>query len=318
VKILIADDSATPRQMLRRELEKLGHECVVAEDGNEAWTLFQSVGADVVISDWMMPGMDGDEFCRRVRSHPSAPYVYFILLTSLEGLKHVVEGMQAGADDYLTKPFDNDELATRLIAAERVASLHRRLATQQAELERLNAGLFEDSRRDPLTGLGNRRRQDEDLATMIARAERYGHALCVALFDIDSFKQYNDTRGHLEGDAILRSIAAALVHQSRGGDSLYRYGGEELLVVFPEQTLETAAIGAERMRKAVEELAISHPANPPDGLVTVSAGVARFEPELKDDVERFLARADAALYEAKESGRNRVVVQRAEGAEMPA
>jgi diguanylate cyclase (GGDEF)-like protein len=318
VKILIADDSATPRQMLRRELEKLGHECVVAEDGNEAWTLFQSVGAEVVISDWMMPGMDGDEFCRRVRSHPSAPYVYFILLTSLEGRKHVVEGMQAGADDYLTKPFDNDELATRLIAAERVTSLHRRLATQQAALERYNAGLFDDSRRDPLTGLGNRRRQDEDLATGVARAERYGHSLCVALFDIDYFKEYNDTRGHLEGDAILRSVAAALARESRGGDTLYRYGGDELLVVFPEQTLESAAIGAERLRKALEALAISHPGKPPDGLVTVSVGVARFEPELKDDVERLLARADAALYDAKESGRNRVVVRRAEGAEAPA
>jgi diguanylate cyclase (GGDEF)-like protein len=318
MKILIADDSATPRQMLRRELEKLGHECVVAEDGNEAWTLFQSVGADVVISDWMMPGMDGDEFCRRVRSHPSAPYVYFILLTSLEGRKHVLEGMRAGADDYLTKPFDNDELATRLIAAERVAGLHRRLATQQAELERLNAGLFEDSRCDPLTGLGNRRRQDEDLETMVSRAQRYGHALCVALFDIDNFKRYNDTSGHLEGDAILRSVAATLARQSRGGDSLYRYGGEELLVVFPEQTLESAAIGAERMRKAVEELAIPHPGRPPDGVVTVSAGVARFEPELKDDVERLLARADAALYEAKESGRNRVVVRGPTGAGTPA
>jgi diguanylate cyclase (GGDEF)-like protein len=318
VKILIADDSATPRQLLRRELEKLGHECVVAEDGNEAWTLFQSVGADVVISDWMMPGMDGDEFCRRVRSHPSAPYVYFILLTSLEGRRHIVQGMQAGADDYLTKPFDNDELATRLIAADRVTALHRRLATQQEELERLNAGLFEDSRRDPLTGLGNRRRQDEDLRTLLGRAERYGHTLCVALFDIDNFKQYNDTRGHLEGDGILRSIASALERQSRSGDAVYRYGGEELLVVFPEQTLETAALAAERMRKAIEGLAISHPAMPPDGIVTVSAGVARLEPELQDDVERLLARADAALYEAKESGRNRVVVRGAEGAGTPA
>ena len=318
MKILIADDSATPRQMLRRQLEKLGHECVVAEDGNEAWTLFQSVGAEVVISDWMMPGMDGDEFCRRVRSDPDAPYTYFILLTSLEGRKHVVRGMQAGADDYLTKPFDNDELATRLIAAERVTSLHKRLAAQQAELEQLNAGLFDDSRSDPLTGLGNRRRQDEDLDTMVARAQRYGHSLCVALFDIDSFKQYNDSCGHLEGDAVLRSIASALTRESRGGDALYRYGGEELLVVFPEQTLKSAAIGAERMRKTVEALAITHPAKPPDGLVTVSAGVARFEPDLKDDVERLLARADAALYEAKEAGRNRVVVRGPEGAEVPA
>jgi DNA-binding response OmpR family regulator len=117
MKILIADDSATPRLMLQRELEGLGHECIVACDGTEAWRLFQDSGVDVVISDWMMPGMDGDELCQRVRADTGAPYAYFILHTSLEDLNHVVQGMQAGADDYLTKPFQRDQLATRLIAA---------------------------------------------------------------------------------------------------------------------------------------------------------------------------------------------------------
>lgn len=305
MKILIADDSPTPRLMLQRELEGLGHECLVARDGCEAWELFQGSGVDVVISDWMMPGMDGDEFCRRVRSDPEAPYPYFILHTSLDDLKHVVRGMQAGADDYLVKPFERDQLATRLIAARRITTLYRRLASQQVELERLNAMLFEDSRHDRLTGLGNRRRLDEDLEQLADRAKRYEHVFSVALFDVDRFKQYNDTAGHAAGDEVLRSVAAALTEQCRSGDGAYRYGGEELLLAFPEQPLENAMVAAERMRAAVEVLGIPHPGLAPPAVVTVSGGVACYAPH--DTVATLLGRADAALYHAKEAGRNRVV-----------
>src|SRR5215207_6678342 len=254
MKILIADDSPTPRLMLQRELEGLGHECIVACDGTEAWELFQGSGVDVVISDWMMPGMDGDELCRRVRADTRAPYAYFILHTSLEDLKHVVQGMQAGADDYLTKPFQRDQLATRLIAADRLTVLHRQLASQQTELERLNQMLFEDSRHDRLTGLGNRRRLDEDLERLADQVRRYDHALSVVLFDVDRFKQYNDSAGHAAGDEVLRRVAATLAEQCRSADAAYRYGGEELLVAFPEQNLQHASIAAERMRCAIEAL----------------------------------------------------------------
>jgi two-component system, cell cycle response regulator len=309
MKILIVDDSPTPRLVLKRELEGMGHECLVAEDGIEGWEALQEADVDVVISDWMMPRMDGDELCRRVRARKSAPYAYFILHTSLDDRQHIVEGMEAGADDYLTKPFDRDDLATRLIAAQRVTGLHRRIAAQQAELERLNAALFADSRRDALTGLGNRRSQDEDLEVLAARTERYGHPFCVALFDIDHFKAFNDTAGHLAGDEVLRSIAATLEHQGRRGDAFYRYGGEELLVVFPEQTLETAAIAAERMRDVIESQAIPHPGLEDGSVVTVSAGIACYEPGHGDEVSLLLRRADAALYAAKEAGRNRVVTR---------
>ena len=305
MRILIADDSPTPRLMLQRELEGLGHECIVANDGTEAWELFQGSGVDVVISDWMMPGMDGDEFCRRVRADSKAPYAYFILHTSLEDLKHVVQGMQAGADDYLTKPFQRDQLATRLIAADRITAVHRRLASQQVELERLNAMLFEDSRHDRLTGLGNRRRQDEDLERFADQAKRYGHPFAVVLFDVDRFKQFNDSAGHAAGDEVLRSVAATLAQQCRSGDSAYRYGGEELLVAFPEQELEQARLAAERMRLAIEALAIPHPGLTPPGVVTVSGGVACLAPP--DTVTTLLGRADAALYRAKQEGRNRIV-----------
>ncbi|HEY1358671.1 MAG TPA: diguanylate cyclase [Thermoleophilaceae bacterium] len=309
MKILVVDDSPTPRLVLKRELEAMGHECLVAEDGVAGWELLQETDVDVVISDWMMPRMDGDELCRRVRARASSPYAYFILHTSLDDRQHVVEGMEAGADDYLTKPFDRDELATRLIAAKRVTGLHRRIAAQQQELERLNDALFADSRSDALTGLGNRRSQDEDLDVLAARTERYGHSFCVALFDIDHFKAYNDTAGHLAGDDVLRSIADTLQRQGRRGDTFYRYGGEELLVVFPDQTLETAAIAAERMRDAIESLELPHPGRDDHSVVTVSAGIACYEPDSGDEVSIMLERADAALYAAKEAGRNRVVTR---------
>jgi two-component system, cell cycle response regulator len=308
MRILIVDDSPTPRLVLKRELEALGHECLTAEDGTQALELVGSFLPDVVISDWMMSEMDGDELCRRVRADVSLPYCYFILLTSLDDRSSIVKGMEAGADDHLVKSFDRAELETRLIAAERVTELHRRLAAQHAELERLNAALREDSRRDHLTGLGNRLRQAEDLAVLASRALRYGQEFSVVLFDVDRFKAYNDTAGHPAGDEVLRSVANALVHECRGADGVYRYGGEELLVVLPEQDLDAGVRAAERMRREVEALAIPHPGIGPPAVVTVSGGVAAFSPEEDGDVARLLERADGALYEAKNGGRNRIAV----------
>ncbi len=319
MKILIVDDSATPRLILRRELEGLGHECVVAENGNQALELFRTFVPDVIVSDWMMPGMDGDELCRRVRADPSAPYAYFILLTSLDDRASIVKGMEAGADDHLAKSFERDELQTRLIAAERVSALHHRLADQQAELERLNGILKADSRRDHLTGLGNRLRQDEDLAMLASRAERYGHGFSVVLFDVDRFKAYNDTAGHQAGDEVLRMVAGALAHQCRSGDTVYRYGGEELLAVLPAQDLEGATIAAERMRREVESLDVPHPGiGPPPGIVTVSGGVACYSPDDGGDAGKLVKRADEMLYRAKNGRRNRIEVAGHTGASQPA
>jgi two-component system, cell cycle response regulator len=245
MRVLIAEDSVTARVLLERAVVKLGHECVVAEDGNAAWELFEQHGADVVISDWMMPGMDGEELCRKVRQSSARSYSYFILLTSLEDAGHVVRGMEAGADDYLKKPFDLDDLTATLIAATRVTKLHERLHAQQAELEVLNRRLFTESRHDPLTGLGNRLALHEEIALLNARASRYGHTYCIALYDVDYFKSFNDTAGHLAGDRVLREVAAELAAKCRGGDAVYRFGGEEFLSVLPEQTLELAGLAAE-------------------------------------------------------------------------
>jgi two-component system chemotaxis response regulator CheY len=305
VKILIADDSAVARLLLQRALAQLGHEFAVAEDGARAWEMFQDSGADVVISDWMMPGMNGDDLCRNIRGTPRGSGTYVVLLTALEDKAHILEGMEAGADDYLTKPFDLDDLQARLIAAARVTALHARLATQQHELERLNEQLFRQSRLDALTGVGNRLAQGEELARLSARATRYGHTFSVALFDVDHFKGYNDGYGHLAGDEALKAVAGALADACRSGDVLFRYGGEELLVVLPEQDLAGAALAGERLRAAVEALALPHPREDQDH-VTVSVGIAQCMAADQHDCDLLLKRADAALYRAKRLGRNRV------------
>ncbi len=310
MRILIADDDASCRLILRKSLEKLGHEVIVASDGAQAWELFQEAPTSVVISDWMMPGLDGLQLCEKVRSHDGPTYTYFLLLTALNDKKSVIKGLVGGADDYLVKPLDRAELEARLISATRVTDLHARLATQQAELARLNEELFDEGRRDALTRIGNRRRMHEDLEVLVGRAKRYGQGFCVALCDVDFFKKYNDSCGHSAGDDALKSVARTLATTSRSGDAAYRYGGEEFLVVLPEQTVENAMKAMDRRRQAVQDLAIPHPDRPEPAVVTVSAGLAQYDPDV--DGESFAAlleRADAALYRAKESGRNQVCAE---------
>jgi two-component system cell cycle response regulator len=305
LKILIAEDDAVSRTILRRAVEKLGHECLAASDGEEAWGLYkENPDIDVIISDWMMPGVDGLELCRGVRSDGREGYTYFIFLTALGDREHLLQGLEAGADDYLSKPLDRDELGMRLTSALRVTELHRRLAFQNGELEKLNRMLFEQSRQDPLTSLGNRLRLREDLQVLQSRTERYGHSYAVALCDVDFFKAYNDRYGHLAGDDVLRQVAAAISSGLRGGDAAYRYGGEEFLIVLPEQNAEDAAATTDRLRRTVEGLGIPHADGTPKGVVTISAGVAMSAEA--EDADALLKAADTALYAAKEAGRNRV------------
>lgn len=308
MKVLIVDEAAATRAILQRALVGLGHECVVAADGEEAWARFCENPAEVVISDWMMPGFDGDELCRRVRDEPENSHAYFILLTSLEDQRHVLQSMEAGADDYLKKPIELDDLKARLIAAARVTALHERLAAQQVQVELLKQKLFLESRNDPLTGVGNRIALGEELAQLIGRSARYGHTYALALFGVDFFKSYNDSCGHVAGDDVLRRVAWCLSEQCRDGDVVYRYGDEELVVLFPEQDLGGAQIAAERLRHAIESLSIPHTARGPGKVVTVSAGVAQLEPVDGREFAAILTRADQALYRAKELGRNRVEV----------
>ena len=303
MKILIADDDETSRRIIQLVPRVLGHECHIVTDGIEAWDAFRELRPDVVISDWMMPGLSGVELCRNIRAHSPRGYTYFIMVTSHGDLDQILEGMTAGADDYLVKPLNPDDLRLRLVAAERVTALHGRLGRERTQLEGHNDALTAIARLDPLTGLGNRRALDEDLAMLEARVARYGHRYCMALIDVDFFKSYNDIYGHPAADQILQAVAAALTSQARAGDALYRYGGDEFLCIFPEQSLTTGSSAVERMRVEVVRLAVVHAGNH-HGVVTITAGMALLDPHNPRSVNDVLGEADEALYRAKALGRN--------------
>jgi len=302
------DDEPLARLALEAAVERLGHEWTAAEDGEAGWRRFVEDEPDVLITDLLMPRMDGLELCRRARAHTATRggYTYVILTTVLGDREDVARGMEAGADDYLVKPVEPFDLQMRLVAARRVTDLHRELARFRAELSTL-------AHTDPLTRLGNRLSLEEDLRSLDARGRRYGRGYCLAMCDIDRFKAYNDSLGHHAGDEALRAVADTIKQALRAGDGIYRYGGEEFLIVLPEQTPETARIAVERVRSSVERLAIPHAAVPA-GVVTLSVGVAAYRPGDAATVEELLEQADAALYRAKSAGRNRVALYEGDAA----
>lgn len=287
--VLIADDEPGTRLLLMAAVGRLGHECTPAEDGTHALQLYYELAPDVVITDWDMPGLDGTALARAIRAAPDMPYAYVVVLTGRADEAAARAAMQAGADDLVIKPLEPVELERKLIAAERMTALHRQM--------------YGDARQDPLTGVGNRLRLAEDLRAVSARATRYGHLYCVGLFDIDHFKALNDSAGHVAGDDVLRAVARALSDAIRSGDTMYRYGGEEFLVLLAEQTLAGGALAGERLRAAVEALELPHPGG---GHVTVSAGVAGPAESAAFSSDELVELADQALYRAKERGRNRV------------
>lgn len=305
MRVLVADDETTTRLVVKAVVQKLGHECLVAPDGDRAWALLQESPIDVLISDWMMPGLDGPELCRRIRTRYNDTYTYIVLATVLSERDDILAGMEAGADDYLIKPLDPFDVQTRLIAAERVTALHRQLTEARAEQQRLNRELAEQARTDPLTQLGNRLRLREDVLGLRGRAQRQDRPFSVAMCDLDCFKVYNDTYGHPAGDVALQQVAAVLAADLRAGDAAYRYGGEEFVVLFDDD-LSAAVKATERLRVAVEALAIPHRGNVPPGFLTISAGVACYTPGTDVDTDAVIEQADRALYAAKQHGRNRV------------
>jgi two-component system cell cycle response regulator len=305
MRVLVADDDPASRLVAETAVRALGHECFAVCDGAQAWDAVQSGHPDVVLSDSVMPGMSGLELCQRIRARTSGEYTYLIMLTGRGSLVQALEGMSAGADDYLIKPLDPGDLQVRLIAAARVTYLHTQLARQRAELEDLNLELISIARRDQLTGLGNRMALQEEFEQLEARVARYGHRYSIALIDIDNFKSYNDTYGHQAGDKAIRDVAGQLKVAARKGDSIYRYGGEEFLCIFPERTVPGGSIAVERMRVGVQALRIGHSANS-TGVMTISAGLSMLDPGATRPVTEVLKEADEALYRAKECGRNRV------------
>jgi two-component system, cell cycle response regulator len=305
VRILIAEDDAASRFILEAALVGLGHEIISAADGEQAWQLFQAEDVEAIISDREMPGLHGVDLCRRVRESEGGKYIYFIFLTSINDKNGVIDAIRIGADDYLMKPLNRQELEARLIVAARITKLYRELAAQQTELERLNGQLFRQARIDGLTQVGNRLKMREDLEILFTRVAEQGESYCAVMFDVDYFKQYNDRYGHLQGDEVLRKVADTLLKGSRPKDEIYRYGGEEFLLVMPERSIEAAYDAAERHRARIENLVIPNIGSPASA-VTISAGVAAIAPSSRASIKEWLESADGALYRAKQSGRNQV------------
>lgn len=299
-KVLVADDSPTVRGVLLECLHHWGFEAVVARDGAEAWAaLCDPGGPRLALLDWEMPFFSGIELCRLVRARESvgARYTYLVLLTA-HGREDLVAGLAAGADDYVVKPFDGNELRARLLSGRRVIDLH-------GELYRLQEELRFQSRTDPLTGCLNRRAALERFEAEASRARREEAALTVAVLDVDHFKQVNDVHGHGVGDTVLRELVRRLGGALRVSDSLGRLGGEEFCVLWPH-TADPLGL-AERIRAAVSGAPFVVGGEIPLALpVTVSVGVTTTAGD--EPVELVLARADAALYAAKAGGRDRVAV----------
>jgi len=298
MKVLAAEDNPVFQSMLRSMLTKWGYEPVMTRDGNQAWELFQ--GEDpprMAILDWMMPGMDGVEVCRRVRAAAREPYIYILLLTARTEAQDLVEGMEAGADDYLTKPFNAHELRVRLRAGRRILDL-------QEELLLAREALRVEATHDGLTGLLNRSCVLEALQNELGRAERERQPTAVLLADLDRFKLINDTRGHLAGDAVLREASLRMKSAVRRYDSLGRYGGEEFLFVLPGCSGTEATAQGERIRAAFA--ARQFTACGGDFPVTCSIGAAWRDAPTVHDADRLIQEADMALYRAKDLGRNRV------------
>ncbi len=299
MRILVAEDDAVSRHLLATFLSKWGYRVVVAADGSEAWEKLQREDAPkVAILDWMMPGLDGLELCRKIRERPQDNYIYVLLLTAKGQKEDVVIALDAGADDYLIKPFDPQELRARVRAAGRIVELQQELI---AARERLR----DEATHDALTGLWNRAAILEILHRELARAERQQKTLAVLMVDLDHFKQVNDTYGHLAGDAVLREATRRMRSSVRRYDEIGRYGGEEFIVVAPGCDRPGAMSLAERIRASMSRDAIStfEKAIP----VTVSLGLA-LQPEGNSSAESLVRAADAALYRAKNTGRNRIEV----------
>lgn len=306
MRVIVAEDDRPSRLLLGATVRRLGHDAVLTADGEEAWVEYRASGADLLLTDWMMPLMSGPELCRRIREEPVGPYTYVVVVTALSDREHALAAVRAGADDHLAKPVHPADLEVRLVVAARVTAMHTELLQHRQELWRLHRESAAAARTDSLTGLGNRLRMIEDLDVVRARSNRYGHSYWLALCDLDRFKAYNDRYGHVAGDEVLAAVGEALRRSIRRGDSVFRYGGEEFLAVFAEQSQESAVLAADRLRREVEALAIPHASNPPADVVTMTVGLAPLD--ASHSAERSLGLADEALYAAKAAGRNGLAV----------
>jgi diguanylate cyclase (GGDEF)-like protein len=300
MKVLIADDDPISRHMLEVLLERWGYEVVVADNGDEAAQILASPESPkLAVLDWIMPGLDGIQLCHKIRRGKSEPYTYILMCTVKSKQQDIVAGLEAGADDYVTKPYDPAELRLRLRTGKRILYL-------QDQLINAREAMREQATRDPLTGLWNRASILDILSQELSRSQRQAARFSIVLIDLDNFKEINDVYGHQVGDQVLRRISQAMRASKRSYDSIGRYGGEEFLVVLPDCDETSAVSQAERLRETVEQLTIETPAG--SIRTTASLGIAAFDTATCPDSIDMIEAADQALYRAKRHGRNRVEV----------
>jgi two-component system cell cycle response regulator len=298
MRILVADDDCVTQRLLEGLLRNWGDEVVAVADGLAAWKVLDSDAAPrLAILDWMMPGLDGLEICERLRRFDGRPYTYVLLLTSRAQGDDLIRALEAGADDYLTKPVNHSELRARLQTGRRILGLMEQLLAAQEEVKR-------KASHDALTETWTRGAVLEILTRELSHGGREGAPLSIIMADLDHFKRINDNLGHLTGDAVLHEAAGRLRAELRGSDWIGRYGGEEFLIVLPGCDLADGVRTAERLREAIA----AGPFQTPEGPVwmTISLGVTATDGKRPPPLNHVLHAADAALYRAKHAGRNRV------------
>jgi diguanylate cyclase (GGDEF)-like protein len=298
-EILVVDDSPVWRKLVENMLSSEPYSLRFAHNGAEAIKLYEEHSPSIVITDWMMPDFSGFELCQRIRSDLTRPYTYIIVMTSNTEKGNVVKGLEAGADDYLTKPFDPGEMLARIGVGRRIIDLNRELAAKSRRLE-------EAARTDPLTGLPNRRAIEEWAERQLRGAARHGFPLWVVLGDIDNFKAINDTFGHDAGDIVLKTFAAVLKKHSRASDICGRLGGDEFLLVITHVEGENVEVTVNRFRE--QFAALSFPLQGQSVRVTASFGVTGVQTNEAKEFGMLVRQADQMLYEAKHAGRNLVRV----------
>ena len=304
-KILVVDDHEDNVEVLRARLESRGYEVEGAMNGQEALDTVSRWYPDLVLLDVMMPDMDGLEVVRRLKANPALPFIPVIMQTALDSTERIVAGLEAGADDYVTKPINFAELEARVRSLLRIKKLQQDLGDREKELSEMNDKLLRISLTDGLTGVDNRRALEQRLHEMFEHSLRLHEPISVVMCDIDHFKKVNDTFGHQAGDEVLKQFANILKEEAREIDRVGRYGGEEFLLLLPGTVLDAAVTFAERLRQKVDAHTFSYEGGTLNR--TVSFGVASWpHPKIKGR-EAMLKAADDALYVAKETGRNRVV-----------
>lgn len=296
---LVVDDSAVTRKLVEHALPAHEFKIIAAETGVEALDLFASHHPGLVITDWVMPDISGVDLCQRLRHRLRESFTYIILLTSRSEKSSVVEGLQAGADDYVTKPFHPDELLARANVGRRLVKLHRGIEQKNRCLEQL-------ALTDELTGLPNRRALEQWARRQLSGAMRHNFVFCVVMADLDQFKGINDTFGHDAGDAALKKVAEILKVNTRQCDICGRLGGDEFVMVITHSKEDGVKLAVERIRQQIESQPVSFGGH--EFFMRASFGIASLSRGPDAGFERLLVQADVALHAAKRSGRNRVEI----------